>query len=263
MSDDPSLFSNDNNETLVQNSVLDSLVGEGKKFKDVEALALGKKESDEYIARLIQEKDDLRRELSTRVSLEDFLKTNNKPPVSNNNAGNPNPNPIGGERLSGATDTDKGSLSKDDVLSLVREALSVEQTKAARATNIKQARQKLVDVWGANDWATKLKETGKQLGIGEDFLQDIAARSPHAFLELVGANKQSNQSNQSNPNAAVPPASSSRGPVEIDHDPNVRDNRYWSKMLKDNPNEYFSQRMTIQRHKDALRLGDGFFNPTR
>src|SRR5688572_12541162 len=73
------LFSGSNNEPADsgddnnQGSILEQLVGEGKKFADAEALAKCKAESDAFIETLKREQAELRRELDTRLSLEDFL----------------------------------------------------------------------------------------------------------------------------------------------------------------------------------------------
>jgi len=54
-------------------SVTDTLVGEGKKFASIEALAAGKAESDKFIEQLQGELKGLRTDLDKRLSQEEIL----------------------------------------------------------------------------------------------------------------------------------------------------------------------------------------------
>lgn len=52
---------------------LGKLVGEGKKFSDVEGLAKGKLESDQMISFLENQAKELREELQKRSTLDEFM----------------------------------------------------------------------------------------------------------------------------------------------------------------------------------------------
>lgn len=223
------------------------LVGEGKKFRDEEALARGKWESDQYIKTLEEKLDAMNKELGTRMSIEDFLKTQKE----RNNVSSPQGNPPVNEQLVPDA-SKKESLTKDDIASIVREALTVEQTKANRNVNISEAKKAMADVWGASA-STKINEAVDRLGLGKDFLNDIAARSPKAFLELVGATKQETKGNNNSP-----PVNQHRQP-QSGYNPNVRNKLWWDELKKTNPKEYLNEANTVKRHKDALAMGPAFF----
>src|SRR5687767_13359404 len=85
------LFSNpDQGQEQEPSNYLEALVGEGKKFKDLEALARGKWESDRMITHKNREFDQLREdylkkdeELKTRARLEELVDRLSNPPQSN------------------------------------------------------------------------------------------------------------------------------------------------------------------------------------
>lgn len=236
-------------------SYRERLVGEGKKFKDDEALAKGKWESDSYIKTLERKLDDLNKELGTRMSLEDFMKTQMK---SSNNNGNDVSNsglPAGNERSN--VNEESKTLSKEEILNLAREAFQVEQSKAARSNNLREVQKTLMETWGARTYNDKLSAVAERLGLGQDFLQDIAARSPEAFYELVGAKKDQNVN--TNVNIQNPPHSSVRPTTDTSYNPNIRNEAWWDKMKKDDIKAYMSEANTVRRHKDAQDMGLAFF----
>src|SRR6266853_6356138 len=64
---------NDTQELDPEKKFYDDLVGEGKKFKDPEALARSKIESDRFIANLLREQSEMRETLNKRINEEEFL----------------------------------------------------------------------------------------------------------------------------------------------------------------------------------------------
>ena len=89
---------------LDTNSFLDQLVGEGKKFANIEDLAKGKLNSDEHIDKLENENQRLRQELDTRMTAEEVLAEIRKPEANLQ----PQAQPSGGDTAP--------QLNKDDLL---------------------------------------------------------------------------------------------------------------------------------------------------
>jgi len=63
--------------------------------------------------------------------------------------------------------------------------LSKREKERAGNSNRAIVRQKLEEKLGPN-FANKVREQGKQLGLGENFLNQLAAENPAAFFKLVG-----------------------------------------------------------------------------
>lgn len=237
-------------EDQPQDSYLERLVGEGKKFKDPESLARGKAESDAHIARLEKELADQRAELRSRIALEEALEKLTKQ-SSNATSTTSNATP---QEIVNASTNESASLTEDRVKNLVSELIAVETTKATRQQNLAETQRQLEEVWGKG-YVSHLKAKAQELGVGEEFLNDLAAQKPKAFLTLVGADKKS----QGNSNAGLPPQGSTRFNSSDSSVAGIRTQSYWSQLRKTNPKEYFSDKATIQRHRDAQKLGDAFF----
>jgi hypothetical protein len=109
----------DNNDLFAADDTtvsFDQLVGEGKRYANGDVLARSKIEADKAIKQREQELAELRAELNTRLSLEEFLaKTSANVSTQGNNP------PV--EQTPQKVEATP-SVSKDEVLNLVREALS-------------------------------------------------------------------------------------------------------------------------------------------
>src|ERR1041384_5868536 len=75
---------------------LEELVGENKKFKDVEALAKGKHQADLFVKHLTDRMDEMRRDYlalqadnNTKARLEDYIKTLREEAISDNRSNPP------------------------------------------------------------------------------------------------------------------------------------------------------------------------------
>lgn len=224
-------------------SYVDLLVGEGKKFKDLEALARGKYESDnEFVPQLLKEKRDLEAELQTRMSLEEFL-TRNEAPVST-----PPVTPAAGTP---PVSVNAQTISPDDIQKLINETLTKEQTKALQANNISQTQKELQKLWGS-EYLSKLQRKSSELGLDEKAVNSLAANNPKAFMAMMGAPS----APSFNPNASLPPVTN-RSVNETSN--GKRNAAYYNNLKKNNPKEYFSAKVVAQRHKDALELREAFF----
>lgn len=222
---------------------------------DINALAKGKWESDmKFVPRILEENSEMRKEIETRVSLQDFMdkweSSRTSAPVSTSST------PASVE--SNATVTTK-SLSTVDIEKLVDEKLTKKQREQIARANVAQVTQALVEKWGTGH-VEKLRTRAQTLGVNDQFLAEVAERSPKAFLELVlgGAPAAPNA-----PVSSIPPRSSTRTPhptvVHTGTTGGHKTKREWDEVRRTSPQEYWKVSTQQQVIKDSNALGDEFF----
>lgn len=220
---------------------LEHLVGEGKKFKDPEALARGKFEADRTIAAREAELAEVRKELNTRISLEEFMtKQGQREPVQT-------PNQV-------STEIVNTNESNTDIAKTVAAEVNKLQAQAQRAANAQASRQKMKEAWGDSAVA-RLEQVSRDMGLGKEFLQDLAERSPDAFLQVIGAKVETSKV----PNI-TPPTTRVNSAANVSGRNTVRNEAYWDKVRESDPKFYFSAQGYNQRHSDAQALGEGYFD---
>lgn len=160
-------------DTVLTGTVAE-LVGEGKKFKTVEALAASVQYKDEFIETLKKEKQALiDKEIQVKASqtFEDLL--NNNPVVQ-------------------STPTSSG-LTPEQITKLLDERIQGNENKKLTEANKNIAGDAVIRHLGDS---TKAKEfvanKAIELGLSGEYLATIAATSPTAFLNLVGISGNTN-----------------------------------------------------------------------
>jgi hypothetical protein len=153
-------------------SVLDELVGEGKKFDSVEALAKGKMASDDHIARIEQENADLKAKLETAggTTIEEIQ-----------------------ARLQQLAETkqegSKGeqTMSSDDLEQTIRDVITTVTDADTKASNRAKGNALVLSaVDGDADAARALvAERSARLGMSPAKLAELSEQSPDAFAELM------------------------------------------------------------------------------
>lgn len=238
--DDNSIFdqTNDDNSNTEIQSHYDLLVGEGKKFKDNEALARGKIESDRFIEKVLREQHELRKELDSRLSMEELVqklgKTASTPgtPSGLESPSIPTPNVM----------PTKADVDPNEIASIVKNTMTQEYTKLQQEKNIKSVAAELKKAWGDN-WVGRLREVGNQLDLTEAQMDTLAKTAPKALLSSV-----LKETSKVDNTKFVAPKSS------ITSIPQPQDGNGWSwyeKLRKESPREYYSQRVQMQLHKDV------------
>jgi len=228
---------------------LDQLVGPGKKFATVEDLAKGKWESDAvFIPRLEQEAQNARQELQTKLQMEELIAEIKAAQAAASRVETPStPN---GQAPQGAQ---SATVSLDQVNALMEQKLTETQKLLAAQKNVDFAEAELIKQWG-NSTKAKVDAKAKELGVSHDFLKSMAAHQPKAFLEMMGANKPTQQVS----NDFVPPRSELSPTTKLPA--GERTQSYYNKMKKENPKLYWSQEVQVQEHNDSMRLRERFFD---
>lgn len=239
------LFNASNNDAADDNdnqsSFLEQLVGDGKKFADAEALARGKAESDAFIETLKREQAELRKELETRLSLEEFLDKQKQEPVAKQ-PDTPSGNP-------GAENDER--LSKEQIAAIVRDALIHEKTNATQTENMTYVRNELIKQYGSG-YTDKLAKVAASLELDKQFLNDMAASKPKAFLKLVA------QELKEPVTPVAPPRSSVR--TDRTQVSGLKNKAYYDQIKKSDPKHYWSAECSAERHQMAQKMGPAFFD---
>lgn len=246
------LFNNDTG-TGNDNSgdYMGQLVGEGKKYATVEEAVKALAHAQTFIETLKSDNAHLKNELQSRITMEEFLERQNSrsnPPVIPSDE----PKPV---VPSAANVSSAPALSKEEVMQIAIEAMKAETTKATRERNVAEAVSQLEAAFGS-DYKSKVAAKAQELGVGTEFLSSLAAQSPKALLELVGATKVPARVEN---NMFAPPPSNRNAAASPAPNSNTRNKAYYDAIRKNNLNEYLSARVQSQMHKDALALGEAFY----
>ena len=241
----------DNSQNNQTDGVLSSLVGPGKKYANEEALAKSRVDADAYIQKLESETSELRSVTQTLMQEMDMLKARASILDRINPPGNNGTDPFRAPAQSTPQQSQAPSgISQDDVEKLIEQA---EQKKIARK-NISEVDAALVKALGSEAQAY-VKQKASDLGMEVEELHAIAAKSPGAFLSMLGI---SNQNQGANGSMYVAGNRSQTG------NPNsspIRNKSFYDKLQKEMGTVKFvmDKNTQIQMHKDMQALGDNFF----
>lgn len=232
----------DRQEIDPNTSVYETLVGEGKKFRDDEALARSKLESDSFIEQLKREASELREELTRRQSAEEIrtqilegLKNqgtpSQQPPVTPPANGTPAPKEV-------------------DIEELVKSTLAKTEAERRTQTNREIVTQRLQQKFG-QDAQIELNKIAKDLSVSLDYLERLAVESPAVFFKTVGLD----QTPQQAPGTPAPRSNQGTPPPQS----GVRNHAYYQRLKAQDPKAYFSPKVQNQMYKDALELRESFY----
>jgi len=216
----------------------DLLVGEGKKFRDDEALAKGKIESDRFIQQLQREQAQLRADLDSRLNMEELVQKlgNRTSTVSSTNdimERQPDPTPVV---------TPTPVVDPDAIVNIVKNTMTQENTKLQQERNLNAVATQLKKVWG-DDWVSKLRKVGASLDLTEAQMDIMAKTSPKVLLQAVMPSQ-----NKVDTNMVTPPRSQILGI------PQQAPESGWSKyekLRKENPSAYYSPKVQLQLERDV------------
>lgn len=234
--------------TEVQNaqtneSFVTQLVGEGKKFKDLEALAKGKLEADRHIGEITKTLDELRAELAKQDYAKSLLETMNK--GSETRAEQPPPT------TPSPSNTENTTQSASDIESLVEKVITEKEKNRTVTQNITVVGEEMERQFG--DKAGQiLKSKSQELGMSLDRLKEIAAESPTAFFQLIGVSAQKKATMNTAPQSSVRSETFNSNLQD-------RDFEYYQKLRKENRSLYYSPKIQNMMLQDRERLGGRFY----
>jgi len=239
---DNDIFSGNIDENVPTDLRLEDLVGEGKKYKDPDALAKAYANIEGHSATLEKELADLRaaRDLA-EAKLKNQLPPKDgeqaKPPVDDNQPPAPK------------------SSAKDEVdfRSQIREEVKALNEQERGLANLDTVAKKLAELEGSPRAASEaIKRKADELGVTVDWLKETAMRSPTAFYSAMGVNIHGGTSRST-------PAPHSDVRLDSRNGGNVRDFEYFDKLRKDNPKLYFSAETQREMFEARKKMGEDFY----
>ena len=226
-------------------SVLGDLVGEGRKFNDVEALARGKLEADRFIEQMKQENAALKTDLEKqayRIGVETQLKET----ASVSTAELSDPNNLSGTSNAAGT---QSSSSEADIESLVEQTLKKRELESVAKNNIAVVESELEKAYGT-EAAAAVQQKANELGLPMSELQGMASKSPSAFMQLMG---------KSAPVSSPLVQGSIRTEGSTMQASSDKDFGFYQRLRKENSTLYYKPSTQRAMMADADRMGDKFY----
>lgn len=230
-----------------EKNYLEELVGENRKFKSVEDLAKGKAQSDLFIDQLRQELEQTKQELQTRARLEELItKVTPQAPLDS------------GPILHNQTEVNPpvmSGLTPEQLEELLEKKLNEHNLKTTKQTNFNYVKEELTKKYGPQTPQVLEKAAG-DLGVSKEWMNQMAAENPKAFMRLVG------DAQATRPQAS-PDLFTSRPTVNsgatFTPESGVRDQAWYQNLKRTDPKKYDSPEIQAQEYKDAVKLGPAFF----
>ena len=231
---------------LPESSYLDALVGEGKKFTSHEALARGKYESDLYVTQLQSENAGMRATITEQESVSDLLDK-----AFEGQAAAPK-EPVPGEPVS---DPAAPSITQEEISKLVETQVNSRLNADQKMANIKTCHDAAKAVYG-EDYVNVLSDRAKVLGLGQKFLEGIAADQPAAFMKLLVDEKA-----VASATPATTPAPLPLGTVQTSV-PGIqtKDFKFYQAILAKDKVEYWSRAVQMEIYAAAKAQGESFYD---
>lgn len=229
---------------------LADLVGEGKRYRDAQALAKAVKDKDEFIERLKKENATARSALRGEQKIDEFLdklKTIKTPVAGATNQDGTNPDQKKHEPAPMNNETETKGLTAVEVEQIL------ERREAARKAenNLREALELAKGAFGANFGAT-LKAKAEELGVSQEYITDVAKTSPQAFARLVGAQG-------GNKGSAGPAQTVVNSAALKDNKGNVKNSQYYKELRKKiGDAEFFKPQIQNEIFRQVKALGDAF-----
>lgn len=141
-----------------------------------------------------------------------------------------------------------------DLAEQVRRILAEESTKTTRDTNIKTAKSQLKEVYG-DQYMSNLESVAEAMGVGVNFLTEMAARSPKGLVDLVKMHRPV----QDKPKTPAAPPRSSVSPAQSQANTARKNFAYYKEIQKTDLNRYMSRQVQAEMHREAMEQGSAFY----
>ncbi len=214
-------------------------------YSDQEALIKGKQDGDNHIKTLETELAELRKSQNTSMNMESFLEKLGKDEPTQSAPTSPDPEVNHEESV-------PAGLSASDVDKLVSQKVNQIAAKTVMKSNYQSTMVELEKTYGPG-FGSNVRSATTALGETDDFMNNLAANNPQAFLKLVAAAQPVVASNV-NPAAPQTMTNTSFAPVGT-----ARNEEFYSEMRKKDSVRYMSYEVQRQMDKDAQSMGEAFF----
>jgi hypothetical protein len=238
-----SLFTGDIPQIDPNQDYLVELVGEGKKYRDPQALALSKVHADRLIEDLKKQLEETQQELQTRARLEELL---TKATTSRNEVVEPTP----AYQTQTRTDEPVDALTAEKLARLISDQIGAHEATRVAGENVRLVKKTLVDQFGPG-YEEVVAKAAQAAGVTTEWLEQQAQSNPRVVLSLVSANAPRKETFVNPPTSKLSP--------DIAPQTDERTWAYYQKVKAKDPSLYESKEVQVQMHKDALRLKERFF----
>jgi len=161
--------SGDQTQAFQVPETVSDLVGEGKKYSDVNKALESIPHAQEHISRLEEELAAARAKIEATTSIEETLKSFQ----SQKEQDTPTSQPI----------------DPNEIDSLIEQKLTQKEVARVQSANMDSVASKLVEQFGDKDKAEEAFDNkAKELGVDVSYLNNLAATSPKAVFQLFGTN---------------------------------------------------------------------------
>lgn len=220
---------------------LEDLVGEGKKYKDVNELAKAKAHADSFIEQLKREKEEAVSELATRAAVEEAIKK-----LQGTNANGGTSTPTGTTTSQTQTTEHKATLTLEDVDKLLEDR----QRKQRADSNLAVANEAIVKYAGTAEKGREFLATkAKELGIPADKLAEIGKDSPAALLRILGVEAGKTTPITTDVRKTAVLQTSADKPFDLEAPMTKAD---YDKLRREDPTTYFSPKIQNKLMKDRM-----------
>jgi hypothetical protein len=253
------LFSLEKKEIQIdpEKDYLPDLVGEGKKFKTPQDLARSVLHKELHIAKLESENAVIRENLQKSMTMEEFmaqLSESQKKLITNSGTSQVTTTSETSGEGDKSNDTKPQPLSREDIRKILDEERAAEKQKE----NLGLVKQKLYEALG-DEFPQHIEAKAKELGMPKEWLNDMAAKTPAAFLKLMEVDtvikaKTEQESVFSPLKSSVNTTGLSKPKTRVD---GAKTYKEYQELRKSNKSEY--DRQYSRMMKDAITLGEDFY----
>lgn len=227
--------------------LLANLVGEGKKYKDVNALVASRLEADRHIEQLERENASMRADMAANDNKKAEQKTLTDILAAI-------------EKAKGAEGSNQPAPTQEELTKLIRSTLSQTKQEETRATNRELVDQSLIAKFGTVEAAKqKVIERSRELGLTPGVIKELSETTPAAFLELFGVT-----SNNNSVNSQKPVVKGNVNPESINLVPDNGERKYaYYKALRQKMGRnafYADTNVQYQMSKDMAKYGESFMS---
>jgi hypothetical protein len=237
------------------NDPLAELVGEGKPFKDIAALASAKVEADQFIEKLKSENFEMRNvvkeaeeKLSRSSTTAEILEAVRSMQVGQANEP--------GIKTGEADQGNQSQITEEQIAELIQRNLSKTKQEETKEANYKSVKDAFMNAFKDPDKARlEYKAAAIALEMTEEQLDAYAQQNPRLVLQAAGlkpAFKSTNTPPDYLQNTVNSEAQGNQGGPKRDH-------IWWEAQRKEKGNTWYFQPKTQQMYwEDAKALGDSF-----
>lgn len=228
---------NDPNASGQNQSPLNDLVGDGKKFKTTDDLAKAKIESDRFIEKLQNEQREARETVARQQAELEALKAGRQPVES---VTTPTQAP------------EQHQQQQPDITSEVERVLRSREQANTIKSNIETVVNKMTETYGSEQKAAEvIQRKAQELKTTPQRLQELASENPEMFFNLIGVDQKKpvdgpmNSSWNKVKNTAASATMAQGSTVQ----PGTY--QYYQELRRSNPTAYFSPRVQLEMDKAA------------